>query len=63
MIYQKKILSLNVVLRRYGIICDVNNKYEIINGFLDSLKTKAKENIPAEVVHETPKTVYSGIGL
>lgn len=68
MIYQEKVLSLKVVcsyLRRYGIICDVNNKYEIIKGFLDSLKTKAKEkkNIPAEVVHETEKTVYSGIGL
>ncbi len=68
MIYQEKILSLNVVcsyLRRYGIICNVNNKYEIINGFLDSLKTKAKEkkSIPAEVVHEPQKTVYSGIGL
>lgn len=68
MIYQEKVLSLKVVcsyLRRYGIICDVNNKYEIIKGFLDSLKTKAKEkkNIPAEVVRETEKTVYSGIGL
>lgn len=68
MIHQEKILSLNVLcsyLRSYGIICDKNNKSEIIESFLDLLKITAEEkkNIPAEVPHEKKKTVYSGIGL
>ncbi len=68
MIYQQKILSLNVLcsyLRRYGITCSPNNKHEIIEGFLYSLKTKKEEKkiVPVETVHETKKTTYTGIGL
>ncbi|MDE6102709.1 MAG: hypothetical protein K2F73_07020 [Ruminococcus sp.] len=68
MIYQEKILSLNVIcayLRSYGITCDRNNKDQIIESFLDSLKitVNEKKKVSAEVPRETKKTVSTGIGL
>ncbi len=66
MIYQEKVLSLSVLcayLKSYGIICDKNDRDEIIECFLDSLKTVRTEKKSFEVPHETKKTAYSGIGL